>query len=87
MRRLPKGGPTTAIRLDYPDGDRAALDYAAVIDARLSVASYARLAIELLVKNGKVTKDDVKSEADRRLGEGEVVTSGRSQAKKKPKRT
>jgi hypothetical protein len=68
MRRLPKDEPSTPIRLDFPNTIRADLDYAAVIEARLSVASWARLALELLVQKGSVSKSEIVAEADRRLG-------------------
>lgn len=65
-RRLERPSDPNLIRLELEPADMPAVEDAAHA-CRLSLASYCRLAIEMLSKNGKATVEDVKKEADRRL--------------------
>lgn len=66
MKRLPrlKTG-MFPVRLEWEESNRLALEHAAV-DAGLSVASFARLALELLVARKSVSLDAVRREALKR---------------------
>lgn len=64
-RRLPKPEKSHAVRMDWDDDRRRALSVAAA-NCQLSVASFVRLAVELLVAGkAPVTVDAVAVEADK----------------------
>lgn len=67
-RRLDRPTEPVFVRLELDSPAMPAVEDAAHA-CRLSLASFCRLAVELLTKNGKVTVEDVKKEADRRLAE------------------
>jgi hypothetical protein len=63
-KRLAKPAASVGYRLDWDRDKVQAMDVAAAT-AGLSVASFSRLALELLVERGKVTLEDVRAEAGR----------------------
>lgn len=63
-KRLPRPGNPTRVRLEWDEANMPALDMAAAV-CGLSVASFARLALELLTANQSVSLSDVKAEASR----------------------
>jgi len=67
-RRLPKPKKSKAIRVDWDDARRDAINMAAA-KCDLSHASFARIALELLVAGKAVSLSMVKTEADRLLAD------------------
>ncbi len=65
-RRLIRPESPAYIRLELDQSVIPAVEDAAH-KCRLSLASFSRLAIEMLAANGKTTVEDVRREADRRL--------------------
>ncbi len=63
-KRLAKPPSSTAVRLDWDDGKVRDMD-AAAAHVGLSVASFARLALELLIEKKSVTLEEVREEATR----------------------
>ena len=76
-KRLPKPPKTVGYRLDWDARKAADMDAAAAY-VGLSVASFARLALELLVTRRRVTLDEVRAEAARLTAEAaQVAPRGR----------
>ena len=71
-KRLPRPADAIGLRLDWSAENMTALDMAAA-SSGLSVASFARLALELLVLKKAVSLDDVKAEAVRLTTAGAAV--------------
>ncbi|HVK10005.1 MAG TPA: hypothetical protein VM597_14650 [Gemmataceae bacterium] len=69
-RRLERVEKPTYIRLEMDPAKMGPVEDAAHA-CRLSLASFCRLAIEMLSANGKATIDDIRREADRRLSQAE----------------
>jgi len=66
-RRLPKPDQSQAVRVDWDDANRRALAVAAA-NCDLSTASFARLALELVVLGkAPVTVGLIEAEANKRL--------------------
>ena len=63
-KRLPRPNNPIRVRLEWDEQNMRSLDMAAA-DCGLSVASFARLALELLTFHGSVTVAAVKTEATR----------------------
>lgn len=63
-KRLARPEKPVRVRLDWDEANMPALDMAAA-GAGLSVASFSRLALEMLIAGKSVTLADVKVEADR----------------------
>lgn len=63
-KRLAKPDESTRYRLDWDNDKVQAMDVAAGF-VGLSVASFARLALELLIERKSVTLDEVRAEAQR----------------------
>lgn len=66
-KRLPRPDNPIRVRLEWDGAHMRALDMAAA-DCGLSVASFARLALEMLTKNGEVKLAAVKEAAARLTG-------------------
>jgi hypothetical protein len=77
MRHLPKSAETFSVRLDFPSSLRDRLEFAAS-DARLSLASWARLALEMLVHFKRVTTSEIVTEAERRIRDSKADRKGTS---------
>lgn len=69
-KRLPRPNNPIRVRLEWDDGNMRSLDMAAA-DCGLSVASFARLALEMLTSKGSVAVADVKAEAARLTTQGD----------------
>ena len=76
-RRLERPADPVRVRLEMDPAVMPVVEDAAHA-ARLSLASYCRLVVELLARNGRVTADDVKREADRRVGRDPPPKKGRT---------
>jgi len=84
-KRLSQPETVNRTRLDWDASKQTALDMAAA-SAGLSVASFARLALELLIEKKAVTLEEVRKEADRLTGQGEPAAPAKPvPAAKKPK--
>jgi hypothetical protein len=73
-KRLPKPTKTVGYRLDWDKHKAADMDAAAAY-VGLSVASFTRLALELLITRRRVTLDEVRAEAARLTAEAAQVTA------------
>lgn len=78
-KRLPRPEKPVRVRLEWDDTNMRALDVAAA-ESGLSVASFARLALEMLVKDSQVSLMAVKEAAARLTSEPEKP------AQKKPRK-
>lgn len=84
-KRLPRPEKPVRVRLDWDEANMHGLDMAAA-GAGLSVASFARLSLEILVRDKSVTLAAVKAEADKLTagddGEDEEPAPKKTHAKK-----
>jgi len=84
-KRLAKPASSAGVRLDWNTAKVRDMDAAAAY-VGLSVASFARLALELLIEKKAVTLEEVRKEADRLTGPGEPAAPAKpAPAAKKPK--
>ncbi len=79
-KRLPKPPKTIGYRLDWDSRKAAEMD-AAAAQVGLSVASFARLALEMLIARRRVTLDEVKAEAARLTAEAAAGTAVKARGK------
>ena len=78
-KRLPKPADSVGYRLDWDKANVLALDVAAARSG-LSVASFCRLSLELLVTDGVVTIEQVTREANR------LIAAGKSKSAPPPRK-
>jgi hypothetical protein len=83
-KRLQRPKKRTHVRLEWEEANMRALDMAAA-ECGLSIASFARLALELLTAKGQVTLNDVKAEVDRLTREPEAEKPAQETGKRQTK--
>jgi hypothetical protein len=72
----PRPRDAVRVRMELDPADMPAVEEAAHA-CRLSLASFCRLAVEMLTANQKVTVEEVKKEADKRLAKDEPKPKGK----------